>query len=430
MPFKTIPATNVKYALIAFDAEGRERTDDPDGDNGKMSARLLREAEAGLPSHVFFFSHGWKGDVPAAIDQYNRWIKAMNDRSADVAAMGADFKPLWIGLHWPSLPFGDDELGGNAFDPPAVTSNELLERYVERLDSDEVEVRKLLKVILDENDENPGALTLPEHVVDAYRRLAEVIGRKSGPPGGAPDAEEVPFDPSQAFEAGNEGGAAFGGLDFGGLLGPLRQLSFWKMKNRARTVGEGGMHDFISSLQQALPQARIHLMGHSFGCIVVSSILGGPNGTKALPRPVDSLVLVQGALSLWGYADKIPDGKAPGYFNAMVKRGAVRGAIVTTTSMHDTAVGTFYPIAVRLSGQVDFAPLPEYGAVGAFGIQGVANLVAGKMLAETATYGFTPGKIHNLDGSQFIAKMDGASGAHSDIDGPQVAHAIWQAALA
>jgi hypothetical protein len=25
--------------------------------------------------------------------------------------------------------------------------------------------------------------------------------------------------------------------------------------------------------------------------------------------------------------------------------------------------------------------------------------------------------------------MDGVSGSHSDIDGPQVAHAIWQAAL-
>ena len=44
--------------------------------------------------------------------------------------------------------------------------------------------------------------------------------------------------------------------------------------------------------------------------------------------------------------------------------------------------------------------------------------------------GFEPGKIYNLDSSTFIAKGDGVSGAHSDIDGPQVAHAMWQAALA
>jgi len=56
--------------------------------------------------------------------------------------------------------------------------------------------------------------------------------------------------------------------------------------------------------------------------------------------------------------------------------------------------------------------------------------VARPMLAETAEYGFAAGAIYNLQSNQFIRKMDGASGAHSDIDGPQVAHAIWQAALA
>ena len=156
MPFKTIPNTNVTYALIAFDAKGRERTDDPQGVNGQMSARILQEAATNRPNHIFFFSHGWKGDVPAAIDQYNRWIKAMTDLSSDTAAMGADFKPLWIGLHWPSLPWGDDELGSNSFEALSVTSNELLERYVARLGGDAEEVRKLLRIILTENETNAG----------------------------------------------------------------------------------------------------------------------------------------------------------------------------------------------------------------------------------------------------------------------------------
>ena len=430
MPLRTIPNTDVTYALIAFDADGDERSDDPQGAGGKMSARILQDAAANPPSNVFFFSHGWKGDVPAAIDQYNRWIKAMTDLTADAAAMGQGFKPLWIGLHWPSLPWGDDELGSSSFAPAALTSSELLERYVARLGGDAERLRPLLQIIFAENDTNAGAMALPAHVAEAYRHLAAEIGRKAGRPGGASDAEDAPFDPVQAFEAGNDGAAAFGGPDFGGLLGPLRQLSFWKMKNRARTVGEGGMHRFIGSLQEALPSARFHLMGHSFGCIVVSSILAGPGGAAPLPRAVDSLALVQGALSLWGYGERTPDGKTPGYFNAMIKRGAVRGPIVTTRSEHDTAVGTFYPLAARLSGQVDFAPLPEYGAVGAYGIQGIDSVASEQMLPETGTYTFKAGTIHNLEASQFIAKMDGASGAHSDIDGPQVAHAIWQAARA
>ena len=37
--------------------------------------------------------------------------------------------------------------------------------------------------------------------------------------------------------------------------------------------------------------------------------------------------------------------------------------------------------------------------------------------------------VRVLESSQFIAKKEGASGAHSDIAGPQVAHALWQAAL-
>ena len=136
MPFKTIPGTDVTYALLAFDANGRERTDDPESVNGQMSTRVLQDAAANRPSHIFFFSHGWKGDVPGAIHQYDGWIKAMTDRTADAAAMGAGFKPLWIGLHWPSLPWGDDELGSDSFEASSVPGNELLERYVTRLGGD------------------------------------------------------------------------------------------------------------------------------------------------------------------------------------------------------------------------------------------------------------------------------------------------------
>src|SRR5262245_39455564 len=302
MSFHTITNTPIEYGLLAFDADGHERNDEVAG--GTFSRTLLDRIERDEPSHVFLFSHGWKGDVPAAIDQYNRWIKAMTDLRSDVQAMGANFKPLWIGLHWPSQPWGDDELGEDSFEAASVPSNELVERYVSRLGGNPDDVRRLLRIIFAENDRNAGAMTLPPHVADAYQKLAAVIGKTAGSPGGPPDADGVTFDPVAAFDAGNAAGDAFGRLNLGGLLGPLRQLSFWKMKNRARTVGEGGMHAFVAQMQQALPSAKFHLMGHSFGCIVVSSIVGGPGGTTSLSRPVDSVALLQGALSLWAYADR------------------------------------------------------------------------------------------------------------------------------
>ena len=128
----------------------------------------------------------------------------------------------------------------------------------------------------------------------------------------------------------------------------------------------------------------------------------------------------------------MPNSANPGYFNNIIPAQAVSGPFLTTQSQHDTAVGVFYPAAVFLDRDVSFDPvkLPKSGAVGTYGIQGVTTAVSRKMLDQQADYGFEGGKIYNLNADQFIRKMNGASGAHSDIDGPQVAHAIWQAALA
>ena len=192
MPYKTIPATTVKYALIAFDGAGQERTDDPEGVGGRMSDRVLQDASANPPTHVFLFSHGWQGDVPGAIDQYNRWIKAMTDLQSDAQAMGANFKPLWIGLHWPSLPWGDDELGGNSFEAASVPSNELVERYVNRLGGNPDDVRRLLRIIFTENDANAGAMTLPAHVTDAYGSWPRQSARPPEAPAGPPTPTASP----------------------------------------------------------------------------------------------------------------------------------------------------------------------------------------------------------------------------------------------
>jgi hypothetical protein len=96
-----------------------------------------------------------------------------------------------------------------------------------------------------------------------------------------------------------------------------------------------------------------------------------------------------------------------------------------------------YPLAVAAvaasaafdSSAVSDAQLPKYGAIGTFGIRGVNGAEALRMLGANGDYGFQPGKIYNVESSQFIRKGGGVSGAHSDIDGPEVAHVLWQAAL-
>ena len=441
MPIETIPGTNERYFLLAFDKSGVERKDDRDGTNGLMSASLLTSLPREHPTDIFFFSHGWKGDIGAARDQYNRWIKAMLDLGADRQAMGPAFKPAWIGLHWPSLPFGDEELGGASFDAggedaAALSPEGLVDLYVDRLALGE-ESRPLIRNIVDAHRRDAAAAELPPDAEASYRSLAEMAGRnQSEGPSGPPEADGEPFDPNQAFQAGNAAaeGADFGEGGFlGGILGPLRQLSYWTMKKRARSIGESGMHAFLTALMNALPKARIHLMGHSFGCIVASSMLGGPSARHPLPRAVDSLALVQGAVSLWAFADSIPNFTGTGYFNPWVTRKAVRGPVIVTRSKFDKAVGIFYPLAsAAVLAAPDFDPdddhPPRFGAIGAFGMRGLSTATRLDMLPETQSYGFEQGKVYNLEASKFIRKGDGASGAHSDIDGPQVAHAIWQAA--
>src|SRR5688572_15553198 len=112
MPFQSIPGTDQRFALISFDDKGRERTDDPDG--GVFSRTVHTHVAQTQPSHIFFFVHGWKGDFPAAIDQYNQWIGAMWKREAERVAMGPGFRPLFIGLHWPSQPWGEETIGAAA----------------------------------------------------------------------------------------------------------------------------------------------------------------------------------------------------------------------------------------------------------------------------------------------------------------------------
>lgn len=178
---------------------------------------------------------------------------------------------------------------------------------------------------------------------EAYALIFSELGLGSGDASGRPGADQDGFDPDVIIADARGSAVQIGTsnkkpmvLGLGeslrnAVLMPLRQLSFWKMKDRACGFGQGGVHELIVRLQRAAPTARLHLMGHSFGCIVVSAAVAGELKGPLLPRPVDLLFLVQGAVSLWSYADDIPyvPGTA-GYFNRIRKDRLVRGPIVTT----------------------------------------------------------------------------------------------------
>lgn len=438
MPIRQIAGSDIDYFLVLFDEAGRERAE-PDGSllSGAICQRL---ADPDAPvTDVFVCSHGWQGDVPAAIAQYDNWIRTMGACAADLAAMQAShpgFNPLVIGLHWPSLPWGVETVPEER---PAVLSaghdadvNALAAQLGE-------ETRETVARIFAYADAATSTMLTPAIEAD-FAALFQMSGLRTGSASGRPGADQDGFDP-QAIVAQTDGVAAPGAeqvhvLGLGSqvrdaILAPLRQLSFWKMKDRARRFGETGAHGLLTAMQAAGPNVRFHLMGHSFGCIVVSGMVAGEGGGVALRRPVDSLFLVQGALSLWSYADEVPYAPGtPGYFRRIVAEGLVRGPILTTRSKHDTAVCKLYLLGAGVKGQFLLGDaLPKYGGVGAFGIQGSTGMVEMTIAPSELPYDFSEGRIFNLEASGVICSGDGPAGAHNDIAHGAVAHAFWAAAI-
>ncbi len=81
---------------------------------------------------------------------------------------------------------------------------------------------------------------------------------------------------------------------------------------------------------------------------------------------------------------------------------------------------------------MSFAPgeLPTYGALRAFGVRGPGcDAFDCQMAPVTASNSFERGKIYNVESSAFIIGGRGFSGAHSEIDMPEFAHAFWEAVI-
>ncbi|HEX5336584.1 MAG TPA: hypothetical protein VFW55_11920 [Propionicimonas sp.] len=446
MSLRTVPGTGQQYHLICFDTHGTEVSDADGTSASRVALEALTAPGAGV-TDVFIISHGWQGDLEDAIWQYDSWIGAANP---DTAADG--ITPFLIGLHWPSKAWSDRELssgpsgllGDERAPGSTITVDEAVAEYAAGL-GDSAGVRAALREVLtfvatvDRDRDVSSADSMPAGVADAYRRLAMATGAS----GGDEPLLGANWDPDAVFAEAAAPGAGSDGLLGGGLFGklrealltPLRQLTFWHSKNQAREFGEGGAAGLVRGIM-ARSQARLHLIGHSFGTIVVAGAVRG-HGDHPVPppRPVDSLVLVQGAVSLWAFAPEVPAGigRGRGYFADVVTPPFVRGVVIATRTRWDYAVGRFYPLAVGLANQFLLGgDLPKFGGIGAFGIQGVAGTVELPPLAPGATLqaGLVPGTVHNIDASAVIATLSGAAGAHNDLAHSELSWLAWSAARA
>ncbi|MFJ8746492.1 hypothetical protein ACIRL2_44995 [Embleya sp. NPDC127516] len=408
-----------RLTMVALDRDGNRC------DEQGVVARLLDTiGDTRRPvTDIFVLSHGWQTDSPTATAMYSEWIRTMRDHLAGPQAAlrerRPDFRPVVVGIRWPSVPW-ERPAGAMSFEQEVAFYTDLI---------GDPAAEEELRPLLAEANAKPDA-ELSEADEQRLRTLDARSGLALGHVGAAPGDDRASFEPRRIvadFRETRDDGAEAGRSR--SILAPLWVTSFWTMKRRAWQVGRSGGHRLLQELRAAAPsQARFHLVGHSFGAIVCAGAIQGDGSTPA--ASVHSLILLQGALSLWAFAPRIPDTERSGFFHPLITQDLVTGPLVTTRSRHDRALKWYFRMAAtvardnRLAGR-----LPRYGAVGTYGLAGVDRVTSEVVGPGRLHYGIRSANRYDLVGDAVISgRRFSVQGAHSDLAHPEIAAAIWEAA--
>jgi hypothetical protein len=412
------------YWEMRFDEDGK-----PDV---RQRQTLLREIPKQGIRQLLVFSHGWNNSPAMAESLYSRFFTqltdVLRDRGIDHGGFGT------VGIIWPSMRWADEA------PPSRVGAAAAGSRGAARSDGDLVrdlkavfttaKQRKALDQMAQMLDRRP---TGSKEIAKFHKLMQELAPRKlpaedDGERALLTNKPEVVFGAMSSLALRRRRRAAAGVFDdlWDGAKEALRAATYWQMKERAGVIGKAGLGPLVMDIHKAAPDARIHLLGHSFGARLVSfSLAGLPSKAVEAASPVKSLVLLQGAFSHFAFADALPhDTKRGGALKGMANR--VDGPIVVTHSRKDSAVGSAYPKASLVSrddAAVAGARVPRWGAMGSAGAQavGATELRFGEV---GDSYSFSRGHFFNLDGNAVIVNGGPPSGAHSDIVHDKIAWAV------
>ena len=409
------------YYEVDFNADGSLNTEN--GDGGLPAA-----VAAGGITDLFVLSHGWNNGVDSARDLYVAMFGLL------AAQLGTHLSSsAAVGVIWPSLLFPDDDPAT----APAVPSTgaELAKALTPSFPGQRQQLDTMGQ-LLDQQPQDPTKLTQFHQLVN---------GLVTTKPQGVEDTGEaalITADTATAFghaaamaphaTSSAQGiGNPFAGL-WNGAREVLRTMSYYEMKNRAGVVGQNGLGPLLASLRGPSGAPRIHLMGHSFGARLVSYTLAGlPASQTGSASPVKSLTLIQGAFSHFTFASSLMFD--PSRAGGLAGDGSrVDGPLLATFSAADRAVGWWYPAASMLAGQDSESATDlvfRWGGMGHDGYQQTPGPTTVVLAPQGKPYGFTTGRFYSLDANAVIcANQSPFSGAHSDIQHPEVLWAVVAAA--
>ncbi|WP_332848729.1 alpha/beta fold hydrolase [Massilia sp. S19_KUP03_FR1] len=431
---------SIPFQSVIFDEDGK-----------------LKEARPSPPdvTDLIIISHGWNNDADEATGLYEELLTNLS--SSLEAAGGPNGRTFAaIGVYWPSKKFDFDGRGqppsgydnkeaakggvengvmraasANSIASPVVDNamKQLSALYNKPADQGKLSAIQALVESRKLDDNHAGVL-----LVGALRDLlagveqSELDGSKAffnKDKGLLYEKAQQPIDRTlKTVGAGGDGdrivaksiGNVLNKIE-SGFANLLNVGSYYTMKERASIVGAAGLAPCIDHWAEALSLKRVHLIGHSFGARLVTAAAMGTQTGK-----LSTMSLLQAAFSHNGFAV----GKITGYFRDVVSAKRIKGPIMVTFSTHDSAVGTAYAIASRLSGTnskaIDGGPNDQFGGLGA---NGALHMQEGEsaslqMLANGQPYTLSPGVFHNLESSRFIA-------SHGNVRDVNVAWAIASA---
>jgi pimeloyl-ACP methyl ester carboxylesterase len=438
-PYRTLQfgdGSTASFYVMPFDKQGRCEAP-------ATREELLRSARDGEPTDVYLFSHGFNNAWKEATRHYDGFVdgymRLRRDRQLD---LGRSYRPLLVGVFWPSailvLP---GEHG------PAIAGVPTVEQQEEAVAQERREVQEIAAELDPSRVERfyqlaqrEGPLTdtelaeLAEMLAPLYRTGTEEQPREPQPPdpqelvemwtAGDEDEEGDPLRDFGTTGGGAGGPAAAGFPSLGGLASKardiVRQTALWMMKDRAGTVGALGVGPLLRDLL-AGSSARLHLIGHSFGCkVCLSAICQEP-----LPagRAVNSLLLLQPAVNYLCFAKDATGAGQPGGYRPALER--VEQPILSTFSQHDQGLRLFHLALRRASdlgeARIAGAPPSRYAALGGYGpggVDGESREIPIRQVGEAYDLGPGAPEIYGVDGTAAIS-------SHGDISNPATWWALY-----
>src|SRR5688572_19027299 len=354
------------YFELEFTKDGKPFVKKKPKAGEKSQEQTLIDSLGGV-TDLFVIAHGWNNDMKEARSLYKglfEQVRAQLDANHS-ATLGARTFAI-AGVLWPSKKFADKDLiaGGGAASTSSPEADAELEALVDGFAElvDDSDARKSLeraKTLIPLLDDDPDAQREFASIIRAYfphdAAVEETIdedfflvegdellarlgrpGRKLARPGGAGGAAVGPASDRPTTTGGAAGlGDMFSGVK-AGARNLLNFVTYFTMKGRAGTVGQRGVNPVLKRIKQEFPDLRIHLVGHSFGGRLVTAAAAGDGSPP--PLQVASMTLLQAAFSHYGFAENYEANKN-GFFRRVITDKCVKGPVLITHTVNDTAVG-------------------------------------------------------------------------------------------